>query len=160
MTFIQKTLTLFLFIYLGTNQPALHGQRENKNTYSQKELESFAQIFSESRMQQGSLDVTIISLLQEYNISYGRYKDILTSQIEGKDVGAYTENERKFFEAIKAENKALDEKIIAFERKRSEELGIPYTKYAEIKSKYLKSPTFQHEVYPIFQKMTEESGDK
>ena len=160
MTINQKILTLFLIMFFGTAMPSVYTQQDNKHSFTQKELESFVKIFSESKMQQGSLDVTIISLLQEYNISYGRYRDILTSQIEGKDIGAYTDNEKKFFEAVKAENKALEEKIMAYERKRSEEIGMPYSKYAEIKNKYLKSPAFQNLLYPIFQKMAEEPGDK
>ncbi|MBK8548099.1 MAG: hypothetical protein IPL63_12220 [Saprospiraceae bacterium] len=82
----------------------INAQTDNVK-FKDSELTAFAVIFNESRKTQSSLDVEIISLLQEYNISYQRYREVLTNNIEGVNTNEFTENEKKFIEAIQQKNK-------------------------------------------------------
>jgi hypothetical protein len=126
--------------------------QEEKTKFKESELTAFASIFNESRKTQSSLDVEIISLLQEYNITYQRYREVLTNNIEGVDTNEFTDNEKKFIEAIRLKNEVLKTRVTRMENEKCKELNISAETYYAIKETFLNSPKFQNEIYPYFQK--------
>lgn len=139
---------------------SLSAQENNTPAFQESELHTFVEIYTESKRYENNIDVVIISLLQEYNVSYGRYRDLITSQIEGKEMGSLTENEKLFFEAVKQKNAELAEKTLAIEKTRCIEEGMSHQRYMEIKEKFLSSPTFQNKLYPYFQKSGSVSDER
>ncbi|MBK8819405.1 MAG: hypothetical protein IPN49_10065 [Saprospiraceae bacterium] len=136
----------------------INAQTDNVK-FKDSELTAFAVIFNESRKTQSSLDVEIISLLQEYNISYQRYREVLTNNIEGVNTNEFTENEKKFIEAIQQKNEVLRARVEKMEMEKCKELNISSATYYSIKRKIFKFPKFQNEIYPYFQQQ-EISPDK
>ena len=160
MTSIQLLSFRLVFLLGMAFSFSLSAQENNTTSFQDSELKTFVKIYTETKGYENNVDVAIISLLQEYNVSYARYRDIITSQIEGKSLEAFNENEKRFFDAVKQKNAELKEKVTALEKSRCAEEGMSHKRYTEIKEKFLSSPAFQNQLYPYFQKTGVITDDK
>ncbi|MFZ1703245.1 MAG: hypothetical protein WAT79_02800 [Saprospiraceae bacterium] len=143
--------TSMVFLLFGS---IFTGFSQSKSTpFSSEDLSRFASIYIETQKMGNSIDVEIISLLQEYNVSYGRYKEILTKKIEGIETTSFSDNELKFFEAIKLKNDSLTSRVESLEKLRCQEMKMEPEIYFTIKKEFLASPSFQNHVYPYFEKV-------
>ncbi len=109
-------------------------------------------IYSETSSIENNLDVEIISLLQEHNISYARYRDIIQQNVEAKEKSGYSENEKAFFDAVQKKNVEISAKVEKFEIQKCKELLLDPKVYFEIKNLFRSSQKFQSEIYPYFEK--------
>lgn len=109
-------------------------------------------IYSETSSIENNLDVEIISLLQEHNISYARYRDIIQQNVEAKEKSGYSENEKAFFDAVQKKNTEISAKVEKFEIQKCKELLLDPKVYFEIKNLFRSSQKFQSEIYPYFEK--------
>jgi hypothetical protein len=147
--FTRFTLSALVctFFYIFQTQA-----QETSSTYANKDLEAFVLIYSETSSIENNLDVEIISLLQEYNITYGRYRDIIQQNVEGKEKTGYSENEKAFFDAVQKKNTEISAKVEKFETQKCKELLLDPKVYFEIKALFRSSQKFQSEIYPYFEK--------
>lgn len=147
--FTRFTLTAFVCTFFCVFQSQA---QEASSKFSKEALEIFVDIYTETTSIENNLDVEIISLLQEYNISYARYRDIIQQNVEGKEKTGYSENEKAFFDAVQKKNTEISAKVEKLEAQKCKEMFLDPKVYLEIKSLFRSSQKFQSEIYPYFEK--------
>jgi hypothetical protein len=141
MTKLIHSILLIVFLVLPI---FMNGQSDLTSDESIK----FSEIYLSTKSNDiEARSISIVSILEKYNVSAERYKAIINNQLQAKS-DVLSENEKQLIKEIALKNKNLEEAKQKLLAAKCDEHGLSQERYNEILIRYKTDLFFQREMKP------------